>query len=191
MEPYRDQLPTIELTVQVATNVSYRYKLTDRELSKERVDKPGSATTVALGDATLVQLATLAGTTFIAVHAGGKKVEVSSGLEPLAKGSDAERQYFHLLEAISERVAMISPNAKFLAGSWAGVVGVGVCSAIAAIALAVLSQTSFRSDGRFPIAVVLVALGVFVGVPIAFFRARPKPFDPRKLPRVYDPLGGR
>lgn len=191
MSEYRDTLPPIELVVAVATKVSYRYRLTADELSKQRVDSSEAPTTIRLADATRVQLASLGGTTFCEVHAGAHRVAISSGLEPMARGSDAERAYYQLIEAVNERVAMASPAAKFLAGSWMVVGGVGVCAAIGAAAVAFLSQTSFRDSPRFTIALIAVALGVFVALPVAVVRARPRPYDPRKIPRVYDPLPER
>lgn len=188
---YRDTLPELELTLDISTGLRVRYRLTARELVAESEGKATGTKAITLADVTRVELATLGGTTICTVSTTTTKIAVSSGMEPMAKGSEREIAFYGLLEALNERVAQASPSAAFVAGSWTVVGGFIVITAIGVALVAWMSQTSLRETWKFTVALVAAAFACLVAVPIAIVRGRPRPYDPRKIPRVYDPLHGR
>ena len=187
--PYRDELPPVEVTVDTGGSGTFIYRVTGRVLTAERTDKPGTKT-IALADVTRVELATLGGTTICTVEAGATKISVSSGMEAMAKGSERERAFFGFLEPLNERISLAAPQAQFVAGSWAVVGGLAIVNVLLVGLVAWMSQTSLRDSWKFTLALVMVGVSLVVALPMAIVRGRPKPYDPRKLPRVYDPLAG-
>jgi hypothetical protein len=193
--PYReDTLPTLELRVMEPGSAGEkRYELTAGTLRREWLDRPERTKSIALADVTKVELAALGGTTVCTLRArDGSKLELSSGFDPMPPGSERERLFVTMLEALNERTAAASPDAIFVRGSWTVIAGLVVSILIGLGALAWLaSDAVMRTTLKFELACACAGLAVFVALPIAIVRARPKPYDPRKVPRVYDPVEPR
>jgi hypothetical protein len=193
--PYReDALPTLELLVAEPGKAGQRrYELTAHTLRREWPDRPERTKSITLADVTKVELAALGGTTICTLQAkDGSKLELSSGFDPMPPGSERERLFVTMLEALNERVAIASPHAMFVQGSWTVIGGLIISVLIGLGALAWLANDAvMRTTLKFEIACVCAGIAVLVALPIAIVRARPKPYDPRKVPRVYDPVKQR
>src|SRR5690348_11482238 len=127
--PYRkDDLPTLELLVTQPGNAGQkRYELTAETFRREWLGRPERTRSIALAAVTRVELAALGGTTVCTLRAkDGAKLELSSGFDPMPRGSERERSFVTMLEALNERTAMANPNATFVAGSWTVIAGLVV-----------------------------------------------------------------
>jgi len=192
--PYRVHAgDPIEIEVELGGKMKRtRYHLGADVLRIESTSGAVPAKQVALAEVTRVELATFGGTTICTLHlSGGAKASVSSGM---SKSPDpaAARTFATLLEALNERIAVANPKATFTTGSWWLGGGVLLMALIAGAALALLARDpEARELLKFKVGCVLVAAMLLVAVPLAFVRGRPKPYDPRKIPRRYDPVPPR
>jgi hypothetical protein len=166
-----------------------RYHLDADVLRIEPLDGAVPPEQVALAEVTRVELATLAGTTICTLHLGdNRKASVSSGMNDKPDPA-AARAFATLLEALNERIAVANPSATFTSGSWWLGGGLLIITLIGGAALAWLALDPVRRTFlKFKIGCVMFAAMLLVAVPLAFVRGRPKPYDPRKIPRRYDPL---
>ena len=166
-----------------------KYHLDADTLRIESIGGATPPTQVALAEVTRVELATLAGTTICTLHLGSnRKASVSSGMADKPDPATA-RAFATLIEALNERIATANPSATFTQGSWWLGGGLLITTLIAGAALAWLaSDPVWRTYLKFKIGCVMFALMLLVAVPLAFIRGRPKPYDPHKIPRRYDPL---
>jgi len=74
-------------------------------------------------------------------------------------------------------------------GSWWLGGGLLITTLIGGVALGWLALDPVRRTLlKFKIGCVAFAAMLLVAVPVAFIRGRPKAYDPRKIPRRYDPL---
>jgi hypothetical protein len=189
--PYREDTTTLELLVtEPGSAGKRRYELTARTLRREWLDRPDRTRSIALADVTKVELAAFDGTTVCTLRTkDGAKLELSSGFDPMPPGSERARLFATMLEALHERTVTASPNATFVTGSWTVIVGLVVSMSIGLGALAWLaSDAAARATVKFELACVCAGLAVLVALPIAIVRLRPRPYDPRRIPRLYDPV---
>ena len=178
----------IEVEVDVGGNMKQtRYHLGADVLRIESASKPPKQ--VMLAEVTRVELATLGGTTICTLYgSGGAKTSVSSGMNENPDPASA-RAFATLLEALNERIAVANPKATFITGSWWLGGGLLVMALIGGGALALLGgDPEARQLLKFKLGCALLAAMLLIAVPVAFVRGRPKPYDPRKIPRRYDPL---
>jgi hypothetical protein len=165
-----------------------RYQLSADALLMESVNGSASPKQMPLAEVVRVHLVTLGGVTICTLTSrGGKQLALSSGM-PVPGDPGAERTFATLLEALNERIAVASPSAAFVTGSWALAGFVAVAILITGGALAWLARDPVvRGWLSFKVGCVVVALLVAVALPLALTRGRPRPYDPRKIPRRYDP----
>jgi hypothetical protein len=196
-EPYRRGVAAVlELEVDLGgSHGRTRYRLDGDELRAESIGKSSPQRRIALASVIHVQLAAFGGVTICSMRGrDGTKLALSSGM-PGAPGAGAaataaQRAFGTMLEALHERIAAVSPDAVFVTGSWA--LG-GAMVVVALICAGLLASPYPSSHGtlRFYVGCVIVALSAFVVAPLALVRGRPKRYDPRKLPRAYDPVPDR
>lgn len=191
-EPYRRGVAEVlELEVDLGgSHGRTRYRLDDEELSAESVGKSLPVRRIALASVVHVQLVAFGGGTLCVMRGrDGTKLAFSSGLRRELRPSVAvsQREFGAMLEVLHERIAAASPGATFITGSW--MIG-GAMVVIALILAGLLASLYPSSHGtlRFYVGCVVAALAAFVVVPVALVRGRPQPYDPRKLPRAYDPV---
>jgi hypothetical protein len=189
--PYRaNRGAPLELEVDLGGSSRHtRYHLSDSELRIESVAGSVPPQVMKLADVARVRLATLGGTTVCTLQArDGAKLSLSSGMNDKPDPA-AARAFATILEALNERIATASPQAVFVTGSWWLGGGLLVMALIGGGALALLANDPLaRETLKFKIGCVLLAVMLLVAVPVAFIRGRPRSYDPRKLPRRYDPL---
>jgi hypothetical protein len=185
-----DVFEPIELVLSIGGKLGKAmYRLEAAQLSLETVGKPESRATFALTDIVQVRLSAFGGTTTCEMHhKDGTKFALSSGLLDADKKDPAhERAYGEILRALHERILINSPDAKFITGTWASAIALVVIAALCGGILYWLGTDPVqRAMLRFTIMEGMVALLVLVALPMAILRGRPKPYDPRKIPRAYD-----
>jgi hypothetical protein len=190
--PYReDPFEPVELVVGLGgRSGKTRYRLERDALSAESIETPGPRRRLVLADVVAVQLAAMAGVTLCTLRArDGTTLAFSSGMPSTPRDAAHDRAYGAMLAALHDRIAAASPDARFVAGSWATVGAVAVVAAIVGGLLAWLAQDpASRALPRFYIACAMLALIVLVALPLAIVRGRPRPYAPRKIPRAYDAM---
>lgn len=189
-DPYRAEARgPLEVEVDLGGKTKLtRYHLSMDALRMESVAGSVPAKQIALADVVHVQLITLGGTTVCTLRArNGEQLALSSGMAT-PQDQRAERAFASLLEALNERIAQASPSAAFVTGSWWVTGSVLTAMLLAGGTLAWLgSDPVTRNLLKFKLGCVLVAVILLIGLPLALIRGRPKPYDPRKIPRRYDP----